>query len=391
MAKVTMRQMLDAGVHFGHQTRLWNPKMVPYIYGSRFGVHIINLEKSLPMFNDALKYVHKVAAARGKILFVGTKDVACDILEEQAVRCEMPYVNHRWLGGMLTNYKTIRLSIRRLRDLEKIFEKQRFEGLTKKERLSLSREFDKLKRSLGGIKVMGGLPDMIFVIDVRAEKIAVDEANKLGIPVVGIVDSNNSPDNIDYLVPGNDDSFSAVSFYCERIADTIIEARKHIIETRKIEKEKEKEKGAKIADKKDVKAKRKVVTKAKPVEEKAPAAEKPEAKITKKVEAGAVSAKAPGAAEKKAATETEAKAKKAKAEGEVKAKKATAETEAKAKKAKAEGEAKTKKATAETDAKAKKAKTEAATKAKKAKAEGEAKAKKAAAEKSKAATAKTDK
>lgn len=254
---VSMKEMLEAGVHFGHQTRFWNPKMEPYIFGSRFKVHIINLEKTLPMFKDALKLASDVASKGGRILFVGTKDSAQEIIREEAERCSMPYVNHRWLGGMLTNYKTIRQSIRRLRDLETQFEHQAFEGLTKKERLTLEREFAKLELSLGGIKNMGGLPDLIFIVDVGIEKIAVQEANRLKIPVIGIVDTNNSPDNIDYLVPGNDDSYRSIRLYCKTLADTIIEARKNIVAE---EEAKAKVKTVKTA-KKEVKAKQKVVTK----------------------------------------------------------------------------------------------------------------------------------
>lgn len=226
---VTMRDMLEAGVHFGHQTRFWNPKMAPYIYGSRFKVHIINLELTLPMFKDALKLVTDIAAKGGKILFVGTKDSAQEVIKEEATRCGMPYVNHRWLGGMLTNYKTIRQSIRRLRDLETRFEIQDFDGLTKKERLTLEREFAKLDQSLGGIKNMGGLPDALFIVDVGEENIAVLEANRLKIPLIGIVDTNTSPDNIDYIVPGNDDSYRAIRLYCKNLADVILEARKNLV------------------------------------------------------------------------------------------------------------------------------------------------------------------
>lgn len=225
---VTMREMLQAGVHFGHKARYWNPKMKPYIFGSRAQIHIINLEKSVPMFNDAVNFISSVAARRGKILFVGTKDVASFVVREEANRCGMPYVDIRWLGGTLTNYKTMRQSIRRLKDLEKVVEEQRFQGLTKKERLTLTREYEKLERSLGGIKKMGGIPDAIFVIDVREERIAIKEANKLGIPVVGIVDSNNDPDDIDYVVPGNDDSLRAIRLYCKTLADVIIDARANL-------------------------------------------------------------------------------------------------------------------------------------------------------------------
>lgn len=222
---VSIQDMLKAGVHFGHQTRYWNPKMSTYIYGSRNKIHIIDLGKSLPLFQDAVNFVSGIAARKGKVLFVGTKYAAQDIVQQEAERCGMPYVNHRWLGGMLTNYKTIRQSIKRLKDLEAMFESQKFGRLTKKEILNLEREKDKLLNSLGGIKNMGGIPDALFVIDVGHENIAVREANRLGVPVVGIVDSNNDPDNISYVIPGNDDSTRAIRFYARTMADVILEAR----------------------------------------------------------------------------------------------------------------------------------------------------------------------
>lgn len=225
MSKVSMRNMLEAGVHFGHQTRYWDPKMAPYLFGARNKIHIINLEQTVPMFNDAMNFVSNLAARKGKVLFVGTKLAAQNIIKEEATRCGMPYVNHRWLGGMLTNYKTIRKSIKRLKDLEIMFEGKTFAGLTKKETLMLEREKDKLERGIGGIKDMGGLPDALFIVDVGYEKIAIAEANKLGIPVIAVVDSNNSPDNIDYLIPGNDDAIRAISLYVGTAADTILEAR----------------------------------------------------------------------------------------------------------------------------------------------------------------------
>lgn len=222
---VSMQDMLKAGVHFGHQTRYWNPKMSSYIYGSRNKIHIIDLGKSLPLFQDAINFLSGVAAKKGKVLFVGTKYAAQDIVKAEAERCGMPYVNHRWLGGMLTNYKTIRQSIKRLKDLEAMFESQKFGRLTKKEILNLEREKEKLLNSLGGIKNMGGIPDALFVIDVGHENIAVREANRLGIPVVGVVDSNNDPDNIAYVIPGNDDSTRAIRFYAKTMADVILDAR----------------------------------------------------------------------------------------------------------------------------------------------------------------------
>lgn len=222
---ISMRQMLEAGVHYGHQTRYWNPKMAPYIYGTSNKIHIINLEITRPLFKDALDAVSRIAANKGKILFVGTKFSAQEIVAEEASRCKMPYVNHRWLGGMLTNYRTIRQSIRRLIDLKKQFQEGSTQFLKKKEALMLAREKDKLELSLGGIQEMGGLPDAIFVIDVEKEKIAIQEANRLGITVIGIVDTNSSPEGIDYIIPGNDDAMKAIRFYCATIADTILEAK----------------------------------------------------------------------------------------------------------------------------------------------------------------------
>jgi small subunit ribosomal protein S2 len=228
MTDVTMRQMLEAGVHFGHQTRFWNPKMAPYIFGDRSKIHIINLEKSLPLFKDAINFTGSMASNRGMILFVGTKRAAQEVVKEEAMRCGMPYVNHRWLGGMLTNWKTVKQSIKRLKELETMSEDGTFERLSKKEALTLRREMEKLERSLGGIKDMGRLPDAIFVIDVGHEKIAVAEAKKLGIPVIGIVDTNNSPDHVDYLVPGNDDAIRAIRLYGQGIADAVITGRETI-------------------------------------------------------------------------------------------------------------------------------------------------------------------
>ncbi len=225
MSSVSMRQMLEAGVHFGHQARFWNPKMAPYIFGERSKIHIINLEKTLPMFNDAMNFLGKMVANKGTVLFVGTKRSARDTVRAEAERCKMPYVNHRWLGGMLTNFKTVRQSIKRLKDLEAMEQDGTFAKLGKKEALMLSREKEKLDRSLGGIKDMNRLPDVMFIVDVGHEKIAVAEANKLGIPVVGIVDSNNSPDNVDYVIPGNDDSIRAIQLYVEGVGETVQNGR----------------------------------------------------------------------------------------------------------------------------------------------------------------------
>jgi small subunit ribosomal protein S2 len=225
MTTVTMREMLQAGVHFGHQTRYWNPKMQQYIFGARNKVHIINLEHTVPAFNDALAFVRQLAANKNRLLFVGTKRAASKIVEEEARRAGMPYVSHRWLGGMLTNYKTIRASIRRLRDLEQQSRDGTFAQLTKKEALMRSRMMEKLEQSIGGIKEMGGLPDAIFVVGVDHERIAVSEANKLGIPVIGVCDTNSDPEGIDYLIPGNDDSIRAIRLYVAAVADACIEGR----------------------------------------------------------------------------------------------------------------------------------------------------------------------
>jgi len=226
MAAVTMRQMLETGVHFGHQTRYWNPKMAPFIFGARSSIHIINLEKTLPLFNDAMNFVGKIAAKKGTILFVGTKKAARQTVVEEANRCGMPYVNHRWLGGMLTNFKTIKKSINRLKELEAMTAdgtiNQRF---NKKEAVGMQREMEKLERSVGGIKEMRGVPDAVFVFDVGYEKNAVSEAKKLGVPVIGIVDTNNSPELVDYMIPGNDDSIRAIKLYCQTASAAVLEAK----------------------------------------------------------------------------------------------------------------------------------------------------------------------
>jgi small subunit ribosomal protein S2 len=225
MANISMRDMLAAGVHFGHQTRFWNPKMAPYIFGARNKIHIINLERTVPAFNEALGHLRAAAARRHKILFVGTKRAAAKVIREQAMRVDMPFVDQRWLGGMLTNYKTIRQSIRRLEELETQAQDGTFERLTKKEALTKRRLMAKLERSLGGIKKMGGLPDMLFVVDVQHEHIAVCEANKLGIPVIGIVDSNSDPEGVDYVIPGNDDAIRAIRLYVTAVADAVAEGQ----------------------------------------------------------------------------------------------------------------------------------------------------------------------
>jgi small subunit ribosomal protein S2 len=227
---VTMRQMLEAGVHFGHQTRYWNPKMADYIFGSRNKIHIVNLEKTLEMYQEALKYIGQLASNRGSILFVGTKRQARDIIAEEAQRAGMPYVDHRWLGGMLTNFKTVKVSIKRLKDLEAMAQDGTFDKMSKREALTLQREMEKLNRSLGGIKEMNALPDALFVIDVGYQKIAVTEAMKLGIPIVGVVDTNHSPDGIAYVIPGNDDSSRAIRLYARGVADAILEGRSQVIQ-----------------------------------------------------------------------------------------------------------------------------------------------------------------
>jgi small subunit ribosomal protein S2 len=228
MPQVSMRDMLSAGVHFGHQTRYWNPKMGKYIFGARNKIHIINLEHTVPAFNEALALVQQLASQKKKILFVGTKRAAQKIIKEQAERAGQPFVSHRWLGGMLTNYKTIRASIRRLSELTVQSQDGTFAKLTKKEALMRSRDMEKLERSIGGIKNIAGLPDALFVIDVDHERIAIQEANKLGIPVIGIVDTNSNPDGVDYVIPGNDDAIRAIKLYVAAIADACLDGSKSV-------------------------------------------------------------------------------------------------------------------------------------------------------------------
>ena len=225
--QMPMRDLLQAGAHFGHQTRFWNPKMGPYIFGARNKIHIINLEHTVKAFNEALNYVNGLAAKKNKVLFVGTKRAASGVIQEQAKRAGMPYVDHRWLGGMLTNWKTLRQSINRLKELEKQAEDGTFAKLTKREALERTRDMEKLERSLGGIKDMGGLPDAIFVVDVDHEAIAIKEAKNLGIPVIGIVDTNSNPDNVDYIIPANDDAIRAVTLYVTAMADAIIAGKEY--------------------------------------------------------------------------------------------------------------------------------------------------------------------
>ncbi len=225
MSNVTMREMLEAGVHFGHQARYWNPKMAPYLFGQRNKIHIINLEKSLPMYGEAVNFIGKLAARKGTILFVGTKRSAQNVIQEEALRCGMPFVNRRWLGGLLTNYKTVKKSINRMKGLEAKETDGTLEKMSKKDQLRHKREHEKLSRSLSGIRDMGGVPDALFVIDVGYESIAVSEAKKLGIPVIGVVDSNNNPSDIDYIIPGNDDAIRSIRLYAKGIADAILDSR----------------------------------------------------------------------------------------------------------------------------------------------------------------------
>jgi small subunit ribosomal protein S2 len=226
---ISMREMLDAGVHFGHQTRFWNPKMAPFIFGHRNKIHIINLEKSLPMYEEAMKFVRQLSANRGNIMIVGTKRTARDIVAQEAARAGVPFVNQRWLGGMLTNFKTVKGSLKRLKDMKAQLEGG-LDALSKKEQLTFSREMEKLQKDIGGIADMASLPDAIFLIDVGYHKIAVQEARKLGIPVIGVVDSNHSPEGIDYVIPGNDDSAKAVTLYARGVADAILEGRANAVQ-----------------------------------------------------------------------------------------------------------------------------------------------------------------
>jgi len=222
--------MLEAGVHFGHQTRFWNPKMAPYIFGARSKIHIVNLEKTLAKYNEAMTFVRRLSANKGTILFVGTKRQAREIMAEEASRCASPYVDQRWLGGMLTNFKTIKQSIKRLKEMETMCEDGSLDRLGKKEALMLTRELDKMHKSIGGIKNMGSLPDALFVVDVGYHKIAITEANKLGIPIVAVVDTNHSPEGIDYIIPGNDDSSRAIRLYARGVADAVLEGRSQFVE-----------------------------------------------------------------------------------------------------------------------------------------------------------------
>ena len=227
---VTMRQMLEAGVHFGHQTRFWNPRMAPYIFGQRNKIHIVNLEKTMQKYTEAMSFVRKLASNRGNILFVSTKRQAREIIAEEARRAGMPFVDERWLGGMLTNFKTVKQSIKRLKEVEAMMEDGSIERLSKREALTVRRELEKLQKSIGGIKDMGGLPDALFVIDVGYHKIAITEAQKLGIPVVAVVDTNHSPEGVDYVIPGNDDSSRAIRLYARGVADAVLEGRSQVLQ-----------------------------------------------------------------------------------------------------------------------------------------------------------------
>lgn len=227
---VTMRQMLEAGVHFGHQTRFWNPRMAPYIFGQRNKIHIVNLEKTMVKYNEAMDFVRKLSANRGNVLFVSTKRQAREIIAEEASRAGMPYVDERWLGGMLTNFKTVKQSIKRLKELEAMVEDGSVERLSKREALTVSRELEKLQKSIGGIKDMGGLPDAMFIVDVGYHKIAITEAQKLGIPVVAVVDTNHSPEGVDYVIPGNDDSSRAIRLYARGVADAVLQGRSQVLQ-----------------------------------------------------------------------------------------------------------------------------------------------------------------
>jgi len=357
MADVTMRQMLEAGVHFGHQTRYWNPKMAPFIFGERNKIHIINLEKSLPLAREAAAFVKATIADGGTILFVGTKRAAREAVRTHAMRCEMPFVSQRWLGGMLTNYKTIRQSVKRLMTLEQMSEDGSFDGLTKKEVLGLSREQEKLERSLGGIKKMRSLPDVMFVVDVDHEDIAIREARKLGIPVVAVVDTNCSPDGVDYIVPGNDDAMRAIELYASLIADAVLDGKASLPEVAlgedefveldeegKPKKTRAKKKAPRKPAAKKKAAKKKVVKKAadekkgdtkveaaaddKKAEEKVEA-KADDMKVEKKVEAKADEKAEAKADDKKAEDKVEAKAEE-KTEKKVEAKKEEKPAEAKA-------------------------------------------------------------
>ncbi len=308
MADVSMRQMLEAGVHFGHQTRYWNPKMAPYIFGERNKIHIIDLEQSLPLAREAYAFIKATVADGGKVLFVGTKRAARQAVRTHATRCEMPFVSHRWLGGMLTNYKTIRQSVKRLMTLEKMAEDGSFDRLTKKEGLGLTREQEKLERSLGGIKEMRSLPDVLFIVDVDHEGIAIREAKKLGIPVVAVVDTNCSPDGVDYVIPGNDDAMRAIELYAALVADSVLDGKTSLPEVAlgedefvELDADGKPQKAAKRKKKTAKKATVKKKVTASQVKREAPAAEAPAAEEAKTDDEAATTAEEPVAAEAKTA------------------------------------------------------------------------------------------
>ena len=341
---VSMKELLEAGAHFGHRTRYWNPKMSEYIFGSRNKIHIINLEKTMPMFKDALNYISKLAANKAKILFVGTKRAAQESIQNHAKRCGMPYVDHRWLGGMLTNYKTVRQSIFRLKELKEMRERGDFEKMIKKEALMLTRELEKLERSLGGIEHMGGLPDAIFIIDVGFENIAVQEARRLKIPVIGVVDTNNDPDMVDYIIPANDDSMRAIDIYVGAVADAILKAKKEGAGTTseseyiEVSEEEAPKAKAKASDKEPVEDKAEEAKPKAKAEPKAEAEAKPKATSKEKSEEKASSATktaAKGKSEANSTTKAEAKPKtKAKEEADTEsktAKKTTTKAKSKSK------------------------------------------------------------
>lgn len=357
MPSISMRQMLEAGVHFGHQTRYWNPKMAPFIFGARGKIHIINLEESLPLLKDALNFISGVAARRGQIMFVGTKRAARSVVREEAERCGVSHVSHRWLGGMLTNFRTVKQSIKRLKELEEMAGDGSFERLIKKEVLSLTRERDKLEQSLGGIKDMNGLPDALFIVDVGYENIAVQEARKLGIPIVGIVDTNNDPDEVDYVIPGNDDAIRAITLYTQLVADAVLEGRASVPQAEEgsdefveLDADGKPVKAAKPARKKT--PRKKTASKPKTVKADAEEAAAPEA--AKEAEAAAEAALEPAAAEGDAPAEAEASAD-APAEAAAEAPKADAEEAAAPKQAKKTTKKKVAKKTAAKKTAAKKA------------------------------------
>ncbi len=359
MPSISMRQMLEAGVHFGHQTRYWNPKMAPFIFGARGKIHIINLEESLPLLKDALNFISGVAARRGQIMFVGTKRAARSVVREEAERCGVSHVSHRWLGGMLTNFRTVKQSIKRLKELEEMAGDGSFERLIKKEVLSLTRERDKLEQSLGGIKDMNGLPDALFIVDVGYENIAVQEARKLGIPIVGIVDTNNDPDEVDYVIPGNDDAIRAITLYTQLVADAVLEGRASVPQAEEgsdefveLDADGKPVKAAKPARKKT--PRKKTASKPKTVKADAEESAKPEAATEAAKEAETAEA-APAAAEAAAEAPAEAAAEAAPAEepkAEAEAAPATAKKTTKKKAAKKTAAKKTaaKKADSDDDA-----------------------------------------